>query len=259
MPRAPLHLADAVPTSRPHVHSKLVRMTSSRTATSFAIPSVAILVSLLVLVIGPGRAQTPAKDTPAKDAPATYTVISPIFSQLVKFAMPATFVTSFEDTKPTNYIREAVPKGETVNKWTQMITVTGAKGLAASNPQLTPGTVAGSIAGGFKKACPDTYTATALGETRYGDHDAFVAVAGCGRIDTSADKHGETALIIAVKGSADYYTVQWAERMPTSNAKPAIDNATWTARLKQLSPIRVCPIVAGETAPYPSCVNKTAN
>jgi hypothetical protein len=58
-----------------------------------------------------------------------------------------------------------------------------------------------------------------------------------------------------VKGIADYYTIQWAQRGPATIAKPAIDQATWQARLQQLSPIRLCAIVPGERVPYPSCVN----
>src|SRR5262245_53509534 len=92
------------------------------------------------------------------EQPRAFTVISPIFGQLVSFSMPMTFVAASEKTTAANYIREAVLKGETVNRWTQMITVTGAKG-AASNPRVTPETFAGSIAGGFKNACPDTFAA----------------------------------------------------------------------------------------------------
>jgi hypothetical protein len=112
------------------------------------------------------------------------------------------------------------------------------------------------IAGGFKKACPDTFVAKPFGATKFGDQDGFVAVAGCGRVETSTDKHGETALIVAVKGSADFYTIQWTERAPSSADKPAIDEAKWQERLSKLKPIRFCPIVPGEAAPYPSCVNK---
>ena len=108
--------------------------------------------------------------------------------------------------------------------------------------------------GGFKSACPDSFTAQGFGPAKFGDHDAYVAVASCGRVESSADKHSETALIVAVKGSADYYTLQWAERAPTS-AKAPIGEARWLARLRLLQPIRVCPIVAGERLPYPSCAS----
>jgi hypothetical protein len=80
----------------------------------------------------------PAQAPAAKSGPpASFTVISPIYGQLVRFSMPSTFVPAFEKVNGPSYIREAVLKGETVKVWTQMITVTGAKGIA-SNPQATP-------------------------------------------------------------------------------------------------------------------------
>lgn len=187
-------------------------------------------------------------------APAAFTVISPIFGQLVAFSMPAGFVAVAENTNGPNYIREAVLKGETADRWTQMITVTGARGLAG-NPNVSPESFAGSIANGFRSACPDTFVAKGFGPTKFGDQDAYVAVASCGRVESSADKHSEIALIVAVKGSSDYYTLQWAERAPGSG-KSVIDEAKWQARLRQLLPIRVCPIMPGERAPYPSCTGR---
>lgn len=187
------------------------------------------------------------------EGPPAFKVISPIFSQLVTFSMPQAFVVVGENTNGPNYIREAVLKGETASRWTQMITITGAKGLVA-NPKLTPEAFAASIAGGFKSACPDTFVAKGVGPAKFGDQDAYVALASCGSVEAAPDKHSETALVVAVKGSADYYTLQWAERTPASG-KPVIDEAKWLARLRQLQPIRLCPIVPGEAAPYPSCVS----
>lgn len=116
--------------------------------------------ALGALLVSPVSAQGPT--------PAAFTAISPIFSQLVAFSMPSAFVTVFENAKGTNYIRESVLKGETVNDWTQMITVTGAKGTAA-NPKVSPESVASSMAGGFKSACPDTFTARGFGPVKFGD------------------------------------------------------------------------------------------
>jgi len=189
-----------------------------------------------------------------RPAPSAFTVVSPIFGQLVTFSMPTSFITVFENTNGPNYIREAVLKGETATSWTQMITVTGVKG-AAGNAKVSPESFAGSMVGGFKSACPDTFAAQGFGPTKFGDQDAYVAVASCGRVETSADKHSEIALIVTVKGSADYYTLQWAERGPSAG-RSAIDETKWLARLRQLQPIRLCPIVPGEPAPYPSCVSK---
>ena len=186
----------------------------------------------------------------AEDMPA-FKVISPIFSQLVAFSMPAKFMAVFENTNGGHYTREAVPKGETADSWTEMITVTGEKGLAA-NAEMTPEKFAGSIAGGFKQACPDSFAANPLGTRKLGDADAFVAVVGCGKVEG----HSETALIVVVKGSADYYTIQWAER-GEATAQPPVADARWTERLTTLQPIAVCPIVSGEAAPYASCIGKT--
>lgn len=188
------------------------------------------------------------------EGPPAFTAISPIFSQLVAFSMPQTFVVIGENTKDVSYIREAVLKGETADHWTQMITVTGAKGMVA-NPKVSPQLFAASIAGGFKTACPDTFSVKGLGPIKFGEQDGFAALASCGSVVSAPDKHSETALIIAIKGSADYYTLQWAERTPASG-KPVIDEAKWLERLRLLQPIHICPIVPGEAAPYPSCVGK---
>jgi hypothetical protein len=196
-----------------------------------------------------------ANDLARAEPPQSFRVISPIFGQLVTFAMPSNFVVVHENTRGGHYIREAVPRSETAERWTQMITVTGEKGLTAT-PGASPEKLAGSIAGGFKRACPDSFAAKTLGATTFGRFDGFVAVIGCGRVDSGPARHSETALLITLKGATDYYTIQWAERGVETDAPP-VGDARWQARLRELSPINLCPIVPGETAPYPSCVSKS--
>ncbi|MGZ3350874.1 MAG: hypothetical protein ACXU89_18215, partial [Xanthobacteraceae bacterium] len=84
--------------------------------------------------------------------------------------------------------------------------------------------------------------------------EAYAAVAGCGKV--GADGHSETALIVAVKGSSDAYTIQWAERTAQASSARDIDEAKWRGRLRELMPIRLCAIVPGEAAPYPSCLQQ---
>jgi hypothetical protein len=206
----------------------------------------AILVVTAALAAGAAAAQN--------SAPASFTAISPIFGQLVRFAMPSGFAAVFENTKENSYIREAVLKGETARAWTQMITVTGARALASA-PNYSPQGHAGRIADGFKKACPESFAARGIGAMTFGDQEAFVAVAGCGKVEGGTGGHSETALIVAVRGDADAYTIQWAERGPAS-AEVAIDLSKWRGRLQALMPIRLCARVAGETAPYPSCLRQ---
>lgn len=212
----------------------------------------AILVVAAALMSGAAMAQNPGANR--NGAPASFTVISPIYGQLVRFAMPSGFAVVFENARENSYIREAVLKGETAKAWTQMITVTGAKGLAAA-PNYSPQGHAGRIADGFKRACPESFAARGIGAMKFGDRDAFVALAGCGRVNSSAGGHSETALIVAVGGDADGYTIQWAERGPQS-AEAAIDLAKWRGRFQALTPIRLCARVAGEAAPYPSCLRQ---
>ena len=209
--------------------------------------SALVAIGLLCASAIQSRAESPA--------PASSTVISPVFGQLVRFSMPAKFVTASENTEENFYSREAVPKGETVNAWTQMITITGSKGMATV-ANFSPQKLMASVALGFKKACPESFTVKDLGETKFGDQDAYLAVASCGEVASSADRHGETALIVAVKGTSDAYTVQWAERTPRASPAPAINEVMWQERLRELMPIRLCAIVPGEAAPYPSCLQQ---
>jgi hypothetical protein len=188
-------------------------------------------------------------------APTSFTAISPVFGQLLRISIPAGFVAVHESTEDNFYIREAVPRGETVNAWTQMITITGSRGMAIV-ANFTPQKLAASIVLGFKKACPESFAVKDLGETKFGDQDAYQAVAGCGDVNSSTDRHSETALIVAVKGSSDAYTIQWAKRTPQASSPPVIDEAMWQQRLRDLMPIRLCAIVPGEAAPYPSCLQQ---
>jgi hypothetical protein len=182
-------------------------------------------------------------------------VVSPIFSQLVAFSFPKGFKTVFEDTNGGRYIREAVLEGETADRWSQMITMTGAKGLAA-NPNVSAQSFVERIADGFKGACPATYASEALGATKFGGRDGFVILAGCGTVEGDGPKHSESALLIGIKGVADYYTIQWAVRGAASNRPMTFDDAKWSERFNGLNPIRICRIVASEAPLYPSCVNQ---
>lgn len=211
--------------------------------------SAAAAAALWLASGGPLAAQAAKPESP----PAAFTTISPVFGQLVAFSMPSNFVATFEDTKPASYTREAVPKGESVQKWSEMITLTGAKG-AASAPNASAEKFAGAIAGGFQRACPDSFAAKGS-PTKIAAFEAFMAVVGCGRVGNAAEARSETALIVAIKGSADLYTLQWAERGAPA-AKPDIENAKWQERLQRLAPIRLCAIVPGEKPPYPSCIGR---
>jgi hypothetical protein len=214
-----------------------------------------ILLALFSVLTCVANAEDASHNNAAPAAPAPV-VISPIFGQLVMFTLPSGFVTAFEQPSATSYIREAVLRGETVDAWSQMVTVTGVKGLA-EKPGITAQYFAAQLAAGFQKACPTTFAVKPLGPTRVaGGEDAFVAIASCGKLGAAAQQHSETALIVAIKGTSDVYTVQWAERTPSNAENLTIDESKWKSRLEKLAPVRLCPIIPNEPAPYPSCTSK---
>jgi hypothetical protein len=218
---------------------------------------VAPSIVLALCIASSAMAQDKTKDDIDALREQGYSVrmISPIFSQLVMLSFPKGFETVFENTNGNRYTREAVLKGETVDQWTQMITVTGAKGLAAS-ADLSAQSVVEQIASGFKGACPDTFSANAVGAMKISGRDAFAAWASCGTVQSDEPKHSESALLIAIKGSADYYTVQWAERDPASSQPIAFNDEKWKDRLDKLKPIKLCRLMPREAPLYPSCVNQ---
>jgi hypothetical protein len=84
--------------------------------------SILILV-VLATCVSPGMTQGTA-------------VISPIFSELVMHSLPKGFRKVSERTNGRTYVREAVLEGETVERWSQVIAVAGAKDLASNaSPQ----------------------------------------------------------------------------------------------------------------------------
>ena len=176
----------------------------------------------------------------------TQRVMSPIFSQLVMISQPVDFVVRFENTKGGSYIREAVPKGETVEDWSQMITVTGLKG-ASETGQLTPQKFFENIASGFQRACPETFVSVALKPVEVDDHPAYAAVASCGRV-LAGKPRSETAAILVIEGKKDFYTLQWAERGKASSDPLGIDKSVWQGRLDKFLPVDLCVVVPGKKA-----------
>lgn len=204
--------------------------------------TMAIVCSALALTARTSEANA------AGDEPALRT-ITPIYSQLVVVDLPRGFAPAFEDAKDDFYIREAVPKGQTVDTWRQMVTVTGAKGLG-KKAGLTPRAYLDHMAASFQNACASSYSGEPLSEGKLGDFDMAIAVLSCGTASGEAVvKHGETTLFVVIKGQADLYSIQWAERSSASPKPLRIDLDLWRGRLRQLGPITLCPIVPrGEAA-----------
>ena len=180
---------------------------------------------------------------------------TPVFSQLVMFSLPSEFKSSkptYEKNSGSFYIREQVPEGETLAKWSRMITLSGTRSLAA-NPNATPQALLARMTLDFQRNCPDTFSTNAPGEQKVDGYDAYEVIVSCGRMQSGKESYSESAIMLTVKGSNDYYTLQWTERGRDSAETRAIDVAYWTKQLARLNPIRLCPIVPGEAAASASC------
>lgn len=197
----------------------------------------------------------PAKPTAA--TPKTAIATAKVFGQVLAYTYPLQFKPAFEDTKGDTYIQESVLAGETVDKWTQMFTLSGAKGLSA-NPNATPEKMLLSIVGGFQKSCPDTFAGSSFGSTNIDGHTANGAWASCGISEPTGKPYSESAVIVVIKGDTDYYTLQWAERGPASKKPMTLDKDKWMERINSFLATKLCPIVPGEKPPYPSCTNRGA-
>lgn len=181
-------------------------------------------------------------------------IVTPIFSEILELPFPAGFVGASARTHNDFYINEMVLKGETADHWSQMITQTGRKGMSLRQ-NVTPEGYISAIAGGFKRACPDTFFSKGIGTTTISGHDAFVAFVSCGTVTSAADPHSESTLFVCIKGTEDYYTLQWAERGPASGQPIVYDKAKWRDRLKKLSSVQTSPVATAEAVPNPSSSN----
>jgi hypothetical protein len=184
--------------------------------------------------------------------------ISPVFHQLVMFSLPAEFKSAKATSERNNgtfYIREQVPEGESLGQWTRMITVTGTRDLA-KNPNATPQAMLSRMSAGFQRNCPDTFASATPGPQTIDGYQAYEVIASCGHIQSGKEAYSESAIMLTVKGSDDYYTLQWAERGRDSSRPLTLEVPYWTKQLAKLNPIRLCAIVPGEAPPYRSCVTR---
>jgi hypothetical protein len=184
--------------------------------------------------------------------------VTPVFTQLVMFSLPPEFRSqkpTYEKNSDSFYIREQVPEGESLGKWSRMITLSGTRGLA-TNPNATPQAMLARMSADFQRNCPDSFSTAAPGPQRVDGYDAYEVIVSCGRMQSGKESYGESAIMLTVKGSNDYYTLQWTERGHASAETRPIDVAYWTKQLARLNPLRLCPIVPGEVAPYPSCARR---
>lgn len=179
-------------------------------------------------------------------------MVTPIFSQMISYHVPKTFVAADDENKNGKYLQAFFPAGENLKTWTQSILLTGTK-RSEGTSQLPPELITNFIEIHFVSTCPSTYSAIRYGEQKIIGAPAYAAVFSCGSRVVDSEIFSETRLVIAIVGADGYYTLERSERGPSTNAHRPIDAEKWRNLLVGFLPIKLCSRIDGEKPPYPSC------
>ncbi|MES2096168.1 MAG: hypothetical protein V4459_05365 [Pseudomonadota bacterium] len=161
----------------------------------------AILAALVVLAAGPGER-----------------LVAPV---------PAGFVVGYSVARGTMAIEERVPKGESVELWSRMITVQRFTGGARFGARMLLDRIKASLPGG----CPGGTTSGVVESTI--DQRTYASMRADCPLNPATGKP-ETFFARTVVGADDLYSVQYAYRAVPSNAESMTAEA-------YLAGIRLCP------------------
>ena len=178
--------------------------------------------------------------------------ITPVYSQIFLYALPDEFRTVGGGiVRKGRYVQQSVLAKETLQRWTQMITLSGDEALAFSG-NTYPQKMSDDYGARMRKNCPESYSTLPLPGVFVGSYDTVAAVFACG----ATGGQSEAVLQMIIKGGMDVYTLEWAVRGPASRGPLKLESAQWTDRLRRLAPVRVCSVVANEQPPFPSCLKR---
>ena len=155
------------------------------------------------------------------------------FGQVVRYGLPAGFVPAFASPLgpgATHYLEEAVPAGEDLEGWSQMVTLVALPDGAAMGLEG----VAQQVAQLYAQACPGSLSAIALTPPAIAGAEAAAAVwLGCGTVAGGATS--EAMVMIAGLRGPMIWALQWAERGAAVAEAPTLDPAAWGPRVDQLA------------------------
>jgi hypothetical protein len=117
----------------------------------------------------------------------------------------AGYVLGYQASNDTQSIREEVPSGETVERWTRMVTTQRFAGLAK---RTTPAAYAKTIASQLPAACPGA-AISPIANIAVSRHPAVQLQVDCPRNENG---QRETFLMIAIAGENDMHVKQVAFR-----------------------------------------------
>ena len=179
------------------------------------------------------------KASPAK--PVAITV--PLFGRVMSFDMMRNFVPAYQATGPNNFIFEFLPDGQSFDNWTQMVTITAARGLGAdrrSDTELAAAALSspqGCARGHFYRALAPR----ALG----GGLSQLMVIKGCA--STAANAYpgaspaiGEESVILVFRDRENVYSLQYATRAKFVGGRPPISDAAAPAAVAPFGTVRLC-------------------
>lgn len=179
------------------------------------------------------------------------TATTQAYGRIVSFPLPAGFAAATEREANGSYILEFLPEGETVDDWSQMITLSAARGVAQEVG--TPLEMGLRIGDGFQAACPTTFWGSDEGvQPVDGAEAAHLLAFSCG---DAGSGQSETALILVALSGEDVFTLQWAARGPAVDEPLRPEPGLWQVRGVPVLGLRLCPVKLGEAPPYPSCLD----
>jgi len=159
----------------------------------------------------------------------------------ITLAIPTVFapVPAFSDGNAHAAIVEFVPPAETVEAWTQMLTLTAQGGMAeGGEPSDAVMAMAEQLASGYGAACPEGLGLQDLGAPALpGASAAFAAWLACDKV---GDGGPSEAMVVLIFSAGDaVYTAQWAERGPQTAGPPLFDFDHWLPRFEALMTVRL--------------------
>ena len=175
-----------------------------------------------------------------------------LFSQVVVHPIPDHFKLAHLENVDGRYLEQSVKEGENADHWTQMITVSGAQGLA-ENHWSTPKRFAAALVQRYTDRCAGVLRVRDRGDLTISDHDAHAVLVGCELASKTGEPYSESTLFLIIKGEKDFYTVQWSERNAPTSYAMGLDLPKWEERQAVLMPTRLCPVLAGVGDYTPSC------
>src|SRR5262249_18699407 len=139
---------------------------------------------------------------------------------------PVGFKVGFQDSRSGVTIQEWVPQGETVQNWSEMVTVQ----MFRNRPDLEPRAMLDTIQRGWLKACNGSAPAPIVGGRTNGYGPALMVLRwppnpGTGKPETTAFR--------AIRGRDSFYVVQRAVR--------SVPDSSWLQRMESyVASVGVC-------------------